>query len=242
MYLYGLICSRWPSCDLTVSYVPQRGVWILYGRLAMAVPDEESSGTQPVPGALLPDVPVNAEPIEAVPGGLPRLVLKRAPEGRFRELSWAVFGGLGPFLVALIVHASIVGWSLKTIDPSNLGYSLFALSLAAIVRIISHGSGKDLVPVLMFCGILQMAVALYFGGVFDAGAPSGVVINDAVARIERSQTASAREMQQAVTLLDAVENNDHAPSATAYVSLAGTGLLVLAIMLRFWAPSGIASV
>jgi hypothetical protein len=186
-----------------------------------------------------PDTPLNADKIEVALPSAPRPTnaRKHKGKGRFKELSWTVFGGLGPFFVALIIHASTIGWS-SAVDPSNLSYSLFALSLAGIVRIVSHGSGRDVLPALYFLGITQMVFALYFGGSFDTTAPpSKWQIQTADKGLVATAPPAPSQTNKVSTLLAIMAEDNHEPSNTAYISLGLTGLISLFMMLRFWSPA-----
>ena len=193
--------------------------------------DQDSSAAQPS------DEPLNAEPIESKPANSPRPRALNRPKGGFRELSWAIFGGLGPFLIALLAHASITGWSSSTIDPANLGYSLFALSLAAIVRIVSHGSGRDYIPWLLLAGITQMVLALYFSGTFSSSPPGRVAVIRAQDGLASTSTPSPKDLRKAAAILRSMANTYKAPSITAYSCLGITGVMSMLILLRCWSPA-----
>ena len=182
-----------------------------------------------------PDQPLNAEPITPLPAAIARPRSSQKTKGKYRELSWAFFGGLLPFIVALIAHGAIVGWSTSTVDPSNLGYSLFALSLAGIVRIVSHGSGKDVLPLLLIFGIIQMVLALYYAGTFNASPPSQSAIKSA------SHTSATKFSQAQIdnmsSILSRIGDDEHSPTETAWICLIATGILSTAVMVRFWSPA-----
>ena len=181
------------------------------------------------------DDPLNAQRIEAKPGGTPKIPPAARPEGRYKELTWALCGGLGPVIIAVILQGAITGWS---VDPANLGYCLFALSLAAIVRIVSHGSGKEMLPVLLLCGIVQIVFALYFSGTFDTtSTPSKSYIVSMEKSIEGATSLGTQEVHSISGLLTTIATNDHPPSGVAYISFAVTGIIVMAILLRYWSPA-----
>lgn len=188
-----------------------------------------------------PDEPLNAEPIIPYPAAAVAATVKKSAgshgkkKGRYRELSWALVGGIFPFAVALIVHGVIAGF---TVDPANLGYSLFALSLAAIVRIVSHGSGKDLLPLLMLFGFLQTALALFYSGSFDATLPpSKGDINNASKVIAPGATPTASRLRSISELLTKIADDDHPPSYGGYICLAATGLMSTLVLVRYWSPT-----
>jgi hypothetical protein len=184
-----------------------------------------------------PDEPLNPEPIAPLPAAIIHQSRRaRRPKGRFRELSWAL-AALLPFAVALVAHGAIAGWSVSTIDPSNLGYSLFALALASIVRIVSHGSGKDLLPLLLGFGVLQIALALYYAGTFNSSTPSKEAIDNASKTIAASSAPTASRLHKISELLATVVADDHEPSITAYICLFATGIMSAVVLVRYWSPA-----
>jgi|SRR6266516_2320057 len=190
------------------------------------------------------DEPLNPLPVEHRPPVTEAHTPPRPRRDRFKELPWALVGGLGPFILALIIHASIAGWHPAPVDPSNLGYCLFALSLAAVIRITSHGEGRDFMPVILLCGMAQVALAMYFGRTFDHSTPSKLAVNQAQAylnnglkRGQESTPISTKELDKIQNLVMKIADNEHSPSITAYCALGTTGLISIAGLVRYWSPA-----
>jgi hypothetical protein len=160
------------------------------------------------------------------------------------ESRWGVLlAALAPFIIAVFIRLSVSGWHPAPIDAPNLAYSLFALSLAGITRMVSTGEGRRYFYLLVIAGVLQAVLGMYFSGLFNKSQEPS---KPRLAGIEQylnglsSQgtgvTITRNKLGNIQGILSIVEANDDSPSVTAYIILAGAGLISALIVLRYWAP------
>lgn len=163
--------------------------------------------------------------------------------GRFDEPTWALGVGLLPFVTALLIKAAIGGWTSSVVDVPNLGFCLFAVSLAVFVRVASHGRGQRLLVLFFSFAVIQAAYALYYGGTFDKPHLSSEQIraqssyfSNEVAYVGVQTTVDTEHLRSARQILNTLATNDHPPSATVYVVLTISGAISILALLVLWSP------
>lgn len=216
----------------------ETGCLQLWHETGYRVASEENGTDQP------PPLPGDLNPLPIGPATGP--VSGPIPSSSNQEDSWESRWGvlivaLIPFILALVLRASAFGWSPAPVDPSNLAYCLFAVSLAGITRIISSGERRRMVYMLLICGLIQVGLGLLLAGTFDKPGPSGEQVRAEqkylTSRISQSPVIIDQKNFKVIeTMLDAVSADTGSPSATAYAFLVGTGLISAVIVLRYWAP------
>lgn len=199
--------------------------------------DQVEPPPMPWPGDL------NPLPIGPATGPVKAPGPSRSPQGDDNESGWGVWlVALIPFIVALAVRASKFGWSPSPVDPSNLAYCLFAVSLAGVTRIVSTGDGRRWMLLVLCCGIIQVALGLALGGTFSSSSPNKSEVSkeekylESVMPIRATVTISQRDLTNIRSIIKAVSDDENPPSGTAYIFLIGTGAISSIIVLRYWAP------
>jgi hypothetical protein len=160
--------------------------------------------------------------------------------GGFKESTLAVVAGMIPFALAVLFKASISGWGSSVVDISNLGFSLFAISLATYVRIADHGRGRNFLLPLVVIGILQVGFALFYSGTFDQSKPSRSSIAQEAQYLDdhfsSPQTVDQDHLRDARDLLTSVSNDSHTPSITTYIVISLTGAASVLALYTLWSP------
>lgn len=205
----------------------------------MAPEGEETDQPPPLPGDL------NPLPIRAATGPVRGPVPSPPSEGDTQESRWGILIlALLPVILALALRAAAFGWSPFPIDATNLAYCLFAFLLVGIVRITATSSGSRLIfIILLTCGLIQSGIGLYLAGTFykpvlamsQVGGEdkylAGLVPQHATVVISQKNFDIIQD------IINAIYNSPSTPTETAYVLLAGTGIIAAVVVLRYWAPA-----
>lgn len=166
-------------------------------------------------------------------------------EAGVKESLWAATAGLLPFILAVSLGGVISGWGPHVFDAANFAFSLFALSLAVIIRVLTHGRGRNFLVVVVASAFFQVSYALYLSGTFDRVVVSEVEVATRANQLDQVLAADseggqvmvdAAELEMVHDLLVRLEREDHPASASAWVILSVTGAVSLLALFRLWSP------
>lgn len=159
-----------------------------------------------------------------------------------RPLVWTLVIALSPLLFDGIFTGVIGRRPFYTVSLFHIGLGLFGLTLAALVRILGHGRGATLVPFLIVAAVVEVVIALYFGGTFSQ---NEVKRNYLRVDIQHVEVALASGSERALTRpaltqiredMKAVQSSDPEASPAGYIVLAVFGLFSLFALVRYWKP------
>lgn len=154
-------------------------------------------------------------------------------------LLWALVAALAPLACDLALTVAI-GRPLWSISLFHIGISLFGLTLAALVRILSHGRGRSYVPLLFLFAVLEVLIALYFGGTFSRSVVRPDSIRSDIVAIAYASPGARYAPMRPDALervrddLGAVQAKDPENTTSGYLMFAGFGLFSLVVLLRYW--------
>lgn len=155
-------------------------------------------------------------------------------------LLWAVVAALAPLLCDFVFIVAIDGRSPSSISLFHIGVSVFGLTLAALVRIVTHGRGSWLLPILFLLAIVEVLIALYFGGTFSHRWVEPENVTRDVRVIELSPSRGPTTLIQTDQLervrddLQGIEERNPKSSSGAYGVLIGLGIFSLIILIGYW--------
>ncbi len=158
-----------------------------------------------------------------------------------RPLVWTLVIALTPLLCDGIFTGVIGRRAFYTVSLFHIGLSLFGLTLAALVRILGHGRGATLVPFLIVAAIVEVVIALYFGGTFSQDEVKRNDLRVDIQHIEVTLASGDRALPgTALTQIredvKAVQSSNPEASPAGYVVLAVFGLFSLFALVRYWKP------
>jgi hypothetical protein len=155
-------------------------------------------------------------------------------------LLWAVVAALAPLICDFVFIVAIDGRSPNSISLFHIGVSVFGLTLAALVRIVSHGRGSWLLPILFLLAILEVLIALYFGGTFSHRWVEPAHVTRDIHVIELSPSRGPTTLIQTDHLerirddLQGIEERNPKSSTGAYGVLISLGIFSLIILVGYW--------
>jgi hypothetical protein len=155
-------------------------------------------------------------------------------------LLWAVVAAMAPLICDFVFIVAIDGRPASSISLFHIGVSVFGLTLAALVRIVSHGRGTWLLPILFLLAIVEVLIALYFGGTFSHRwvNPDNITRDIQVVEFSATHGPTATVRSSHLTKvrddLLAVEEADPKSSKGAYGVLIGLGVFSLVILIGYW--------
>ena len=155
-------------------------------------------------------------------------------------LLWALVAALAPLICDFVFIVAVDGRTPASISLFHIGVSAFGLTLAALVRIVSHGRGSWLLPILFLLAIVEVLIALYFGGTFSHRWVDPKSVTRDVHVLEhsprRGPTTSVQtiELRQVRLDLEGIEESNPESSEGAYVVIAGFGLISMIILVGYW--------
>lgn len=155
-------------------------------------------------------------------------------------LLWAVVAALAPLICDFVFIVAINGRPPSSISLFHIGVSVFGLTLAALVRIVSHGRGSWLLPILFLLAIIEVLIALYFGGTFSHRWVEPENVSYDVHVIEMSPNRGPTTLIQTDQLervhddLQGIAERNPKASTGAYGVLVGLGLFSLVILVGYW--------
>lgn len=176
-----------------------------------------------------PDGKVNPLPVG------PRISHQAEPASDSNFPAWPLVMGLLPFGIGLVVKGGIAGWP-DAVDPSNLGFCLFAISLAAIARINEHRRGLNFISLLYACATLQVVIALLLSGAVIGVVTKGEVTQARSAMLQSPTSLSQAQADSVKTVLNSLHTTEHLQNFTFYVALILTGIVSIIGLIRWWAP------
>ena len=166
-------------------------------------------------------------------------------DGDGKALLWTITIALTPLLCDIVVTAVIGARPLSSISLFHIGLSVFGLTLAALVRILSHGRGSQFLPILFMIAVLEVLLALYFGGTFAQHAVRTSHIEGDISIIEHAPRAGSLTSISTAGLthvrddLSAVEESDPKSPSGGLAVLAGFGIFSWIMLIAYWGgPTG----
>ncbi|MGN6663946.1 MAG: hypothetical protein ACTHK6_07070 [Solirubrobacterales bacterium] len=145
-----------------------------------------------------------------------------------------------PILCDGIFTAVIGGRAFYAVGPFHIGIAFFGITLAAIVRILSHGRGPGMLPVLGVAALVEVVLALYFGGTFSKGEIDRQALRADMVVLTRSlknpQAMESGQVLKTRTDLREVERAAPAPSAGGYIVIIVSGVISTWVLIAYWAP------
>jgi hypothetical protein len=145
-----------------------------------------------------------------------------------------------PILCDGIFTAVIGGRAFYAVGPFHVGIAFFGITLAAIVRILSHGRGRSMLPVLGVAALVEVVLALYFGGTFSKGEIDRHALHTDIVVLTRSlKDPQAMKRGQALEMrgdLREVERAAPGPSAGGYIVIIVFGAISTWVLIACWAP------
>jgi hypothetical protein len=185
----------------------------------------------------------NLNPLPVVPrqGDKARYPTPLSSEVGLRALVWTLVIAFAP-LVCDGIFTSVIGRRpFYTVSIFHIGLGLFGVTLAALVRILGHGRGGTLIPFLLLAAIVEVVIALYFGGTFSQQEINRGHLRTDVLRIEASLGSSKGLLVPAVLGqlredVKSVQASDPDPTPGAYFVLGAFGLFSLFALVRYWNP------
>ena len=185
------------------------------------------------------DESLNPLPIEPSSGSPRRAFLDANGN---TALLWTLAIALAPIICDATLTAVIGGRPFYSVGLFHIGLALFGITLAATVRILSHGRGQAVLPFLLLAAILEVVIALYFGGTFSKSEVNrNNIAVDVHVLSRRLEQPSSQALPRAGTLqiqadLRAARDSHPEPAAADYVVMGILGLLSLGALIRFWGP------
>lgn len=160
---------------------------------------------------------------------------------RLRPLVWTLLIALAPLACDGIFTGVIGRRAFYTVSIFHIGLSLFGLTLAALVRILGHGRGMTLVPFLLLVAIVEVVIALYFGGTFSQQEVKHHDIRADIQRVEATivkpkPSLTAKALVQIRDDMNAVQSTEPEATAGGYIVLGTFGLFSLVALVRYWRP------
>lgn len=150
---------------------------------------------------------------------------------------WAVAIALAPLICDVTITAAIGARPLSSIGLFHVGLCGFGLTLAAFVRILSHGRGVQFLPLLCVIFLLEVLLALYFGGAFSHHDVELSRIDSDLTIIERAApnaSLTAAELAQIHEDLTAVRDSEPESTMVGFLLLSGFGIFSLSVLIRYW--------
>jgi hypothetical protein len=162
---------------------------------------------------------------------------------RFSGLGWTVVVAIVPFGLDVAFRGSLSGWGWQVLNMASLGFCLFALTVAAFVRILEHGNGYRVLPMLFIAVLIQIGFALIYSGTFDRGPTA----SQRLQVIESALNHGAVDQRQALVLdpetsrlvtseLQALKEGQRQATPSVGIFLAVSGLVGFLALLRYWSP------
>jgi hypothetical protein len=191
--------------------------------------------------ASIPPMPGRLNPLQVEtsggPAATPPALLGVDGKG---AMWWTITIALAPLICDIAITAVIGARPISSISLFHVGLSVFGLTLAALVRILTHGRGANYLPILFVIALLEVILALYSGGTFSQHAVQPARIESDVTFVERaphtgSQTSvSTARLAQVREDLGAVQDSDPKSTTGGYVLLAAFGIFSLIMLIRYW--------
>jgi hypothetical protein len=158
-----------------------------------------------------------------------------------RPLVWTLVIALSPLLFDGIFTGVIGRRPFYTVSLFHIGLGLFGLTLAALVRILGHGRGATLVPFLIIAAVVEVVIALYFGGTFSQNEVKRNDLQVDIQHVEVTLSGGERALTKpALTQIredmKAVQSSDPEATPAGYIVLAVFGLFSLFALVRYWKP------
>ncbi len=153
---------------------------------------------------------------------------------------WTVAIALAPLICEIAITAAIGARPLSSIGLFHVGLSVFGLTLAALVRILTHGRGAQYLPLLFIVALLEVMLALYFGGTFSQHVVDPSRIESRITFLERVQhegpmaSVSSAELGDIREDLTAVHESHPESTTGGYVLLIVFGIYSFLVLIRFW--------
>lgn len=145
-----------------------------------------------------------------------------------------------PILCDGIFTAVIGGRAFYDVGPFHIGIAFFGITLAAIVRILSHGRGRGMLPVLGIAAVVEVVLALYFGGTFSKGEIDRHALHSDIVVLTRSlknpQAIEGDQLRAMRANLREVVRAAPAPSAGGYIVIIVFGVISTWVLIVCWAP------
>jgi hypothetical protein len=162
------------------------------------------------------------------------------------ESMWAISAAFIPVAFGLLLRGALVGWDNSPVDPASLGYGLFALTFAVVIRIIGDGRNLNPLALIVPIGFFQLFLAMQLGGTFDEQLSYVQLQNeigylkDLLHIVENGGgTDDVRvDVDGLRSLLYGLDKNNQPPSTTTYVYLGGTGIISTLALLRYGSRLG----
>jgi hypothetical protein len=155
-------------------------------------------------------------------------------------LWWTIVIALAPLIVDFVVTAVGGTRPISSISLFHVGVSVFGLTLAALVRILTHGRGWGLLPLLFLITVLEIAIALYSGGTFSQHAVRRSHIEGDITALSQVRPAgtvtrvASAKLAQIRDDLSAVTESEPKSTTAGYLVLAAFGIFSLIVLIRFW--------
>lgn len=157
-----------------------------------------------------------------------------------QAMLWTVTIALAPLICDVLVTVAVGARSVFSISLFHVGLSVFGLTLAALVRILTHGRGAQFLPLLFVIALLEVILALYFGGTFSLHAVQSSHIETDITAIESAphvgSLASVRLARLAEIRKDLIAVHDSEPKSTTggYLLLTAFGVFSFIMLIRYW--------